>query len=244
VVHHFGRLVLTQRARRYFIHHVIHYPGRIGTVLGVFISLILILFLLILPVIAIGLQLIPRKLAGVTFRETAPDNAWLQIAQYAQGTFEQRFGYPTGYFYVDEKRSSRPSRILVREAQPSGTVTDGCAFQLGSVSMSGFDAGCGAGCLTFAAVALLGAPFFLVSFFDRFYRLLLRSRINVTLDTSGSDTVAEFSFFGPGGYSMLRRYAQVFHKPVLPASLQPESAVATPDIPAVATAPPIEGSPA
>jgi hypothetical protein len=213
--------------------------------LTVFISFIVILFLLVLPVIAICLQVIPRRLAGVTFRDTDPDHAWVLIAQYAEGTFEQRFGYPTGYFYVDEEKSRRPSRILVREAQPSGAVTDGCAAQLGSASLAGFDAGCMAGCLGFFVVVMLGAPFFLVSFFDRFYRLILRSRIDVALRSSGPDTVADLSFYGPGGYSMLSRYAQVFHKPVLPPSLLPQPAVAAADAPPPTTPVlPPEGSPA
>jgi hypothetical protein len=107
----------------------------------------------------------------------------------------------------------------MREAQPAGAITDGCSMQLGAFSLTGFEEGCAAGCFTFFAVAFIGAPFFFVSMFDRFFRLILRSRVDVHLEAAGRDSVASFAFYGPGGYSLRRRYVQVFEKPTLPASL-------------------------
>jgi len=184
-----------------------------------FFDVLLILVFVVVPIGALCMQTIPARLGNVTFRDTDPDHAWKIVAEYAEGTFEQRFGYPTGYFFVEEKRSQRPSRILMREAQPAGAVTDGCSVQMGALSMAGFDGGCAAGCMWLAAVAFIGAPFFLVSAMDRFFRFMLRSRVDVQLEASGSDTVASFAFYGPGGYSLRRRYAQVFEKPVLPVAL-------------------------
>jgi hypothetical protein len=66
----------------------------------------------------------------------------------------------------------------------------------------------------------------LVSAFDRFFRLILRSRVDVSLKAAGPDTVASFAFYGPGGYSLRRRYAQVFEKPTLPATLVGDGAPA------------------
>ena len=108
---------------------------------------------------------------------------------------------------------------MIKESQPSGAITDGCSAQLSSVSLSGFEGGCAAGCIGVCLIAFIGAPFFLVSIFDRFFRLMLRSRVDVRLTASGPDTVASFAFYGPGGYSLRRRYAQVFDKPMLPAVL-------------------------
>ena len=184
-----------------------------------FFEILLILVFIVVPIGALCMQTIPARLGNVTFRDTDLDHAWVIVAQYAQGTFEQRFGYPTGYFVIEQKRSQRPQRILMREAQPAGAVTDGCSVQMGALSMAGFDGGCAAGCLWLAAVAFIGAPFFLVSAMDRFFRFMLRSRVDVQLEASGSDTVASFAFYGPGGYSLRRRYAQVFEKPVLPVAL-------------------------
>lgn len=79
--------------------------------------------------------------------------------------------------------------------------------------------GCTAGCIGICLVAFIGTPFFLISILDRFFRLMLRSRVDVQLTASGPDTVAAFAFYGPGGYSLRRRYAQVFEKPVLPPIL-------------------------
>jgi hypothetical protein len=182
-------------------------------------NILLILVFIVVPIAALCMQTIPLRLGNVTFHDTDLEHAWLIVAQYARGTFEQRFGYPTGYFFLEEKRSQQPHRIVMREAQPAGAITDGCSMQLGQLGLVGFEEGCGAGCLWFFAVAFIGAPFWLVSIFDRFFRFMLRSRVDVQLQASGSDSVASFAFYGPGGYSLRRRYAQVFEKPVLPAAL-------------------------
>ena len=182
-------------------------------------NLLLILVFIVVPIAALCMQTIPMRLGNVTFRDTDLEHAWLLVAQYAEGTFEQRFGYPTGYFSLEDKRSQRPHRILMKEAQPAGAVTDGCSLQLGQLGLAGFDEGCGAGCLWFCAVAFIGAPFWLVSVFDRFFRFMLRSRVDVQLQAAGPDSVASFAFYGPGGYALRRRYAQVFEKPTLPVAL-------------------------
>ena len=189
--------------------------------MGAFLDVLLFLVLIVIPAAAICTQLIPMRLGEVVFHDTDLKHAWPLIAQYAEGTFEQRFGYPTGYFYVDEKRSQQPTRILVREAQPSGAITDGCSMQLSAASLSGFEGGCLAGCIGVFMIGFIGAPFFLVSAGDRFFRLVLRSRVDVRLQPAGQDTVATFAFYGPGGYSLRRRYAQVFEKPSLPPALAP-----------------------
>src|SRR6266487_5573956 len=188
--------------------------------MAAFLDFVLFLVFVAVPVAAICTQAIPLRLGDVTFHDTDLAHAWMLVAQYAQGTFEQRFGYPTGYFYVDEKRSQEPSRILMREAQPAGAITDGCSMELTSLSLSGFEGGCAAGCIGFFMIAFIGAPFFFVSAFDRFFRLVLRSRVDVNLVKSGPDAVASFAFYGPGGYSLRSRYAQVFEKPTLPATLR------------------------
>jgi hypothetical protein len=186
---------------------------------GVLLEVVLFLLFIVVPAVAIGTQVIPLRLGDITFRDTDLEHAWGLVAQYAYGTFEQRFGYPTGYFYLDEKRSRPPSRLLMREYQPAGAITDGCSAQLGAASLTGFEGGCLTGCMGIMVIAFIGAPFFLVSACDRFFRLVLRSRVDVSLAASGPDTVASFAFHGPGGYSLRRRYARAFEKPVLPASL-------------------------
>lgn len=104
-------------------------------------------------------------------------------------------------------------------------------MQLGAFSLSGLDEGCGAGCLMFCLVAVIAAPFWGISVLDRFFRFMLRSRVDVQLQASGRDTVASFAFYGPGGYSLRRRYAQVFAKPELPAELTIEPATPTAAVP-------------
>lgn len=192
------------------------------------IDLLLILVFIVVPIAALCMQTIPLRLGNVVFHDTDLEHAWFIVAQYAEGTFEQRFGYPTGYFYVENERTQRPTRLLMKEAQPAGAVTDGCSLQLGEVSTAGFDGGCGSGCLMFCLVACIAAPFWLVSIFDRFFRFMLRSRVDVQLQGAGSDAVASFAFYGPGGYSLRRRYAQAFEKPTLPAALTSDPVPAGP----------------
>src|SRR5260370_1569241 len=105
-------------------------------------NFLLILVFIVVPIAALCMQTIPLRLGNVTFHDTDLEHAWLIVAQYAQGTFEQRFGYPTGYFFLEEKRSRRPHRILMREAQPAGAVTDGCSLQIGQLARAGLEGGC------------------------------------------------------------------------------------------------------
>jgi len=187
--------------------------------MGVLLNFLFIVFFIIVPIGAVCMQTIPLRMANVTFRDTDPVYGYRLVRQYAAGTFEQRFGYPTGYFHVDDRRTRGPDRLVMREAQPAGAVTDGCTAEVGSLGLSGFEEGCGPGCLMFAVVACVGAPFFAVSTMDRFFRFMLRSRVDVRFAQSGADTVASFDFYGPGGYALRRRYAQAFAKPELPAAL-------------------------
>lgn len=187
--------------------------------MAVLLNILLVIIFVLVPIAALCLQNIPARLADVTFRDTAPANALRLVGQYAEGTFEQRFGYPTGYFYVDDKRTREPERLVMREAQPAGAITDGCALQVGALGMSGFEDGVATGCLLMMAVGFIGAPFFIVSALDRFFRFALRSRVDVRFAPSGPDTVVSFAFYGPGGYALRSRYAQAFAKPELPAAL-------------------------
>jgi hypothetical protein len=201
-------------------------PAAAVGVIVVVLDILLFLAFVALPVAALCMQTIPMRLTGVTFHDTDLPHAWELVIAYAEGTFEQRFGYPTGYFAVEEKRTQRPTRVLMRELQPAGAVTDGCSMQLGAFSLSGLDEGCGAGCLMFCLVAAIAAPFWGISILDRFFRFMLRSRVDVQLQAAGPDSVASFAFYGPGGYSLRRRYAQVFAKPALPPELSAEPAAA------------------
>lgn len=195
--------------------------------MAVLLDILLFLVFVAVPIAALCMQTMPLRIGDVRFRDTDPAHAWGLVADYAEGTFEQRFGYPTGYFYVDGKRSERPARIVMKEVQPAGAVTDGCAAELSTASLSGFEGGCLSGCMTIFVVGFIGAPFFLVSVFDRFFRFMLRSRVDIRLQASGADTIATFAFYGPGGYSLRSRYAQAFAKPVLPATVAISAAPAT-----------------
>jgi len=185
--------------------------------LGTLIDIVLVLLFIVLPIAALATRSIPLRLTDVTFRDTDRQHAFFLVAQFAEGTFEQRFGYPSGYFILDEKRTDAPRRILAVEAQPSGTVTDGCALEAGSMGLSGFEEGIGAGCLMAFVVYIVASPFILISAADRFFRFVLRSRVDAEFEQRGPDTVATISFYGPSGYSLRKRYEAALSEPVLPA---------------------------
>ncbi len=186
--------------------------------MGGFILFLVIFFFIIVPLAGLATRLVPMRLEGVTFRDTSPAVAWQLVHQYAIGTFEQRFGYPTGYFNPDDKQSQPGKRLVMREMQPTGAITDGCSAALGAAGAAGADAGW-AGCLWVMMIMTIGSPFFIVSFLDRFCRFLLRSKVDATFAPAGADTTASFSFYGPSGYVLKNRYAQAFARPELPLSL-------------------------
>jgi hypothetical protein len=188
--------------------------------MGGFIVFLVIFFFVVVPLAGLATRVIPMRLEGVTFRDTASPVAWLLVHQYAIGTFEQRFGYPTGYFNPDDKQSEQGKRLIMREMQPTGAITDGCSASLGAVGAAGADAGM-IGCLWVMMIFTIGSPFFIVSFLDRFCRALLRSKVEVRFTQSGADTIASFSFYGPSGYVLKNRYAQAFARPQLPPTLAP-----------------------
>ncbi|MBO0820081.1 MAG: hypothetical protein J2P26_04445 [Nocardiopsaceae bacterium] len=175
----------------------------------------------VVPGVALGTKTVPLRIADVTFRDTSPVYAWELVAQYAQGTFEQRFGYPTGYFSIQDMDATRPDRLLMREMQPAGAITDGCSRRASAFSRSGFGSGggCFGGCFLFVAGTAVGLPFYCVSAADRFCRVLLRSRVDVRFSASGADTVASFAFYGPSAWALRGRYKKVFARPALPPEL-------------------------
>lgn len=60
-------------------------------------SFLMFLEFIVLPVTAIVIQVVPVRLADITFHDTDPEHAWFRVAQYAESTSEQKFGYPSGY---------------------------------------------------------------------------------------------------------------------------------------------------
>jgi hypothetical protein len=175
-------------------------------------------------------RLVARPLDDITFHDTAPDHAGFLVAQFAEGTYENRFGFPTGFFAIDEKKTDPPNRYLFVEAQPMGSVTDGCAAHIGAFGASGIGEG-GAGCLMVLVSAMMAAPFVAISFVDRLYRSMMRSKIQIDVRASGTDSIVSIAFYGIVGYLLRSRYAAAFAAPTLPEELahygRPEATTAT-----------------
>lgn len=163
------------------------------------------------------------RLPQVIFHDTSPSYAWELVAQYAEGTFEQRFGYPSGYFFIEKARTMQPDRLSMKEMQPVGAITDGCASSVGGFSNGALKSGCApVGCVVAVIGICCGLPFFIASALDRFCRAVLCSRVDVRFTASAADTVVSFTFYGPSAWALRGRYAKAFDRPLLP----PELAVA------------------
>lgn len=182
---------------------------------------LIIIIPLVVVTVGVGMRMFPRKIGDVRFRDTDVTYAAGIALDYAEGTYENRLGYPTGFYVFDENKSQMPQRIVLREAQPMGTVTDGCAYEASSIGAVGFDEGLGTGCITSLIAAAIATPFWIVSTLDRLYRNLLRSKVTFEFRADGADAVATLSLSGVGAYLMKPRYEKVFNPPELPESVRP-----------------------
>lgn len=183
-----------------------------------FIQLIVYLGIL---VAAIGLccRFIPMTVDNVRFRDTDEAYAAHQIGQFAEGTYENRFGFPTGFFHLRDDKSQMPRRMVFQEAQPTGSVTDGCAVGIGSFGALGFDEGCLIGMAWLFVTAIVALPFIIVSAVDRLYRKAMQSKVTIDLRSAGGDSVATMKFYGISGYLTKTRYEKAFRPPALPVDL-------------------------
>lgn len=178
---------------------------------------------LVVAIAGFGCRVVARRIEPVTFRDTSPDYAGVLVAQFAEGTFENRFGFPTGFYHLDDKRTSRPERFVYVEAQPQGSITDGCAMNIGAAGSAGLGEGV-AGCVWFVGACIVAAPFVVVSVVDRLYRTLMRSRIQIDVKADGADSTVSLAFYGISGYLLMARYRAAFAPPELPEGLAPVAA--------------------
>lgn len=184
------------------------------------LTILLVLTGLVLGV-GIALRIRPAQLGGVEFRETSVEHARFLVSQYAAGTMDGRFGYPSGFFAVNDKKSVDPNVVVLQEAHPSGAVSDGCAASVTAMMPGSFEAGCLGGAFMVAFLGVIASPFYAVSIFDRLCRSLLRSKVVVRLRTTDGNTAATFSFHGISGYLVMPKYRKAFAAPALPEMVFP-----------------------
>jgi hypothetical protein len=183
----------------------------------------LILFCLS-AVLVVGLVLlfVPAKVGDVRLAGVSPDHAYDLIAVFSNGTYDSRFGYPSGFFSLNERKSRPGQHLVYSEMQPSAAASDGCAREAGSLAFAGTGSG-PLGCvMTFIAVSFIAGPFMIASFADRVCRNTLKSQISVSLAADGVDTVASFAFRGVSAYFVKDKFIRAFAEPVLPPGLFPQ----------------------
>ena len=82
------------------------------------ISSLFLFLLVVLPfVAAVGSRAVPRVLHNLRLSNTDAAHAADEFLSFAQGTYENEFGYPSGFFAYDDEATSYPEKVLLREAR-------------------------------------------------------------------------------------------------------------------------------
>lgn len=191
-----------------------------GSALAILVFVLVPLATIVVLVAGVGLRIFPSRIEAIRFQDVSPAYVYGLLGSYSDGTYDGRFGYPSGFFSHNEKKSAPGQRLVFDEAQPSGAVSDGCAA---GITAGGIGAGADIGGFVGFFIAWLGfmvaLPFIIVSFLDRVYRKMLRSRVDVRLTKDGTDVVATFAFHGISGYFVKAKYTRAFAPPALPLTV-------------------------
>lgn len=169
----------------------------------------------LMVVAGIALRIFARTLPPVQLHKVAPMAASRLVSDFIASSYETDFGYPSGYFRIEQ---ATDTEVSARE-----WVTKGSHF---TQILSGFyrailRLGAPFGCLgmyiTFC-IAAIATPFLLyAALTEMLLKYLLRSSIRAALERSGSGTQVTFTLRGPAALLVGRRLERAFHEPVLPS---------------------------
>lgn len=176
------------------------------------------LILIALMVVAgIALRLLPRKLPPVRLRKVAPSAAARLVSDFIASSYETDFGYPSGYFRIEE---ASDSKVVAKEQ-----VIKGSHF---AEILSGFYRpilrfGAPFGCLGLFFtlwLAVLTAPLLLyAAVTETLLKYLLRSQIVAALSHGDDETQVTFTIRGPSALLVGRRLKRAFREPVPPGRI-------------------------
>jgi hypothetical protein len=165
-------------------------------------------------VAGIAFRFLPRKLPPVRLRKVAPSAAARLVRDFIASSYETDFGYPSGYFRVEE---ASDSKVVARE-----WVAKGSHFTmiLGGFYRAILGIGTGFGCLGILLTPLLAVlvtPLLLyAAATETLLKYLLRSQIVTALCYDDNDTQVTFTVRGPSALLVGRRLERAFREPVPP----------------------------
>lgn len=160
---------------------------------------------------------LPLRLRPIVWAGTDITHARSVAEDLLWAAMDSRFGFPSGYFAVDDAASDT-DLVVAREQMVEGTdlagmfrtVVEG-AVQWGVANRSFWGAAAGVG------VGLLLAPVLLWAFVaEQLMRRVLRSRIDARLSSSGDGTAVVLVLRGPSAWFAGRRIREAFAAPRVP----------------------------
>lgn len=172
----------------------------------------------IIGIVFVGFRLITVPMKPVRLEQVGVEQAYDEIDQFLFGLYEGRFGFPSGFFMTNDKKS-RPGQKLVHDEW----VLKGTVLARVTRAVSAFCAN------TFAGVGILVALLLLACFWlylgiwmwlaEQAAKFLLRSRITAVItplpDSPGCEV--RFRTRGPCALLLRGRIARAFQTPTLPS---------------------------
>jgi hypothetical protein len=170
----------------------------------------------------------PLRMDDITLRGIDVERARDVVAMYLENVHDTRFGFPTGVFRIDERRST-PTKLVAREVNFGGgtgfrIVRFGILIPMELVAATA-DAGCFAAMAAFFIgcffVGIFILPIFCVAVVEFILRLLMRSEITTELEPVSADHDAcrvRFTLRGLSAFGVRRELQQGLTRPVLPVA--------------------------
>lgn len=182
--------------------------------MGTIITLWFIIIGLML-VAGVVLRIIPRRLPPVQLHKVAPSAASRLVSDFIASSYETDFGYPSGYFQIEQVTDSE---VVAKEWVTKGShftqVLRGFYVVILAI---GEPFGC-FGMLVALWLALIATPVLLyAALTETILKYLLRSRIVAALERAGDGVQVTFTLRGPSALLVGRRLDRAFSEPVLPA---------------------------
>jgi hypothetical protein len=156
-----------------------------------------------------------RNLPPVLMRKVSPEAASRLVTEFIAGSYDDRFGYPSGYFEI---QSADGHQIVAQEFVARGShFTDILKGMFVAVLGVGEIFGCIGGLIALVVAAFLAPVFIYAALAETLLKYLLRSRIVSSLQPSPDGTMVSFTLRGPVALLIGLRLERAFHAPVLPS---------------------------
>jgi hypothetical protein len=181
----------------------------LGTIFYIWFTIIILMV-----VIGIALRIFARTLPPVQLQKVSPAAASRLVSDFIASSYETDFGYPSGYFRIEQ---ATDSEVVAKEWVAKGShFTQILGGFYRAILALGAPFGCIGVYITFC-VAALATPFLLyAAATETLLKHLLRSRIRAGLERSGGGTQVTFTLRGPAALLVGRRLERAFNEPVLP----------------------------